>query len=72
MGVVAVREVVQKFAIANGWIGNDFWVMLARFHALNTRARVCSTNFAYPEYGQNRFFEGCHFTDIPRFTKSTH
>jgi len=63
MGVVAVREVVQKIAKANGWVGNNFWVMLTRFHGLNARTRVCSTNFEYPEHGQNRIFEGCHFPD---------
>ena len=51
----------KKIAKANGWVGNDFWVMLARFHGLNTRARVCSTNFEYPEHGQNRFFRRVSF-----------
>jgi len=56
-----------KIAKANGWVYNDFWVMLKCFHSLNTQARVSSTNFEYPEHDQNRIFEGCHFlTDVLR------
>jgi len=58
----------KKFARANGWVGNDFWDMLTRFHGLNIRAYVCSTNFEYPEHGQNRIFEGCRFlNDVARY-----